>query len=85
MDYSGMIKITDKARDEILRMSSDKARFEIFNLVFKVYWRICEGEVNKRRYKPYCYTRYLNTTWCGILLQMLYPILLQMPPTTPIL
>ena len=47
MDYSGMIKITDKARNEILHISSTSPRanwFEIFNLVFKVYCRICEGK-----------------------------------------
>ena len=68
MDYSGMIKITDKARNEILHISFNQSkanRFEIFNLVFKVYCRICEGkEANKRWYKPYCYTRYFNRIWC---------------------
>jgi transposase len=70
MDYSGMIKITDKARNEILRISSTNPReiglkFSTWSF-FKVYCRICEGkEANKRGwYKSYCDKRYSDREGC---------------------
>ena len=67
MDYSGMTKITDKASNEILHISSTSRReiglkFSTWSL--GVYSKICEGkEANKRWHKPYCYTRYFNRIW----------------------
>jgi hypothetical protein len=67
MDYSGMIKITDKARNEILHISSTSPR-EI-GLKFSTWsLRSIAGYVKEKKMikdgKPYCYTRYFNRTRC---------------------
>ena len=68
MDYSGMIKITDKARNEILHISSTSPRqiglkFSTWSLR-SIAGYVKEKKLNKRWYKPYCYTRYFNRIWC---------------------
>ena len=71
MDYSRMIKITDKARKEIsayIFNQSKGIRFEILNLVFKVYCRICKGKEDSedRWHKPYYCKRYPKRIWCRV-------------------
>jgi hypothetical protein len=64
IDYSGMVKINDKTRKEIIRISSTNPRelFEILYLVIEVYCRLCKRkEDSERRWdKSYYYKRYSN-------------------------
>ena len=69
IDYSGMVKINDKMRKEIIQTSSTNSRertwFEILYLVIEIYSRLCKrkGDSERRWHKSYYYKRYSNRMW----------------------